>query len=601
MTAARLFNIKNHYIGESVFYKDYFTNRSLHEIASYQLVPENLPSDIKKEVVISNNKVTKSRPPTILRGHRRPSLSDMEIALIVSSYDNTPTPVISHTLGITDKMVKLTYNAYKNNNIPSIPMVMITDTSRYLNKDILRTIYPADEVNNPDDPLTDKELLRNDVQPQHDVRIYQEFHRQQIKRGNTIGELTRLRGNLRPSRHFEEVHLALHGRTWSNEFERVFSKGVLNSYSVIRSSFPYFLPYYVKSKDKYNNDIHLYNKSYYDLYGTRQHTYLIKAVLENIKHWQTSLGVELEDSSFTTSNIYLLNTILNSNPNKLGTLYTKNKEFIYDNKGKLSDHKHELIYTTDSLKLSNYRPKPDNPFYIPYNIVRPCYTMRSQASPLTDLNNNIRYRLNNETYKKFELKEYKPKGTEYYIAIKCLVCDSLVFKHGGTTCQCGKVTAIFNDYTNRNINKSNIKLKPIKLKIKGKLKEFIENHSEELGDLNTDGEYLISNKEYVLGKSKHLFPKSKLDIPKGYNMYTSSNRYKYNYRLSTKSTVEVFIDTTTDIEDQITAHLYQYSHHLKRILPHKLGVYNLTPYDVLPLYIDFHLPISNTSQEPILV
>lgn len=71
----------------------------------------------------------------------RPDLSDIEISLIHSTWNNIPTSHLAEVLNVTEVRIKQIRKATEhlyhqaNTPLPSLPLVTITDTSRYLTED----------------------------------------------------------------------------------------------------------------------------------------------------------------------------------------------------------------------------------------------------------------------------------------------------------------------------------------------------------------------------------------------------------------------------------------------------------------------------------
>ena len=98
----------------------------------------------------------------------RPDLSDIEIALIHSSHGNIPEEVLATMLNITKvrlrQIRKATEALYhqKDTPLPTLPLVTITDTSKYWTDDELFDAYQINRDDIPSDyGITYKDLLRS--------------------------------------------------------------------------------------------------------------------------------------------------------------------------------------------------------------------------------------------------------------------------------------------------------------------------------------------------------------------------------------------------------------------------------------------------------
>ena len=99
----------------------------------------------------------------------RPDLSDIEIALIHATWENIPVEHMATTLNITvtrlKQIRKATEHLYKQAGVrlPQLPLVTLTDTSRYWSED--------EVINTYGDILTSKDLLRRASRQSQDLNF----------------------------------------------------------------------------------------------------------------------------------------------------------------------------------------------------------------------------------------------------------------------------------------------------------------------------------------------------------------------------------------------------------------------------------------------
>jgi len=123
-------------------------NLTFKEIAGFHKSPtvSVKEEDIVREVKAQNKFLRLSSHTTSIKP-LRPDISDIELALIHSSKDNIPNEVLCTMLNITKNRLtylrKSTAPLYKaaNTPLPNLPLVTITDTSRYWEEDELLDTY----------------------------------------------------------------------------------------------------------------------------------------------------------------------------------------------------------------------------------------------------------------------------------------------------------------------------------------------------------------------------------------------------------------------------------------------------------------------------
>ena len=585
MTATKLYNIKEHYLDDFEYTDTTLKVRSAHELGEIQGLPENLPATDKREIVIANNKKLKIKSPLISNTSLRPTLSDMEIALIVSSYGVISTKLLAHTLNVHTLVINNTYKKFKYEKLLHLPLISIMDSSRYLSEDNERTIYNHDDMNHLDDPLTSKELLwQTSPEQEIDQKILTTYIDKQIERGNTFESYARFAGYFFVTKNVETEHFALYGRTWSDYFTSIFKKGVLNTYTIPNTitKLPYSVPT-VKRLTGTRQVKYIYHQPYTLTHNLYQHTHLLYTYLNKYQQYNIE---EQEDSSFTYNNINTLNLMMNSSPNVTANTI---RPFVYKPQTFLNN---KVIYTTDYSKIRGYKPT-NNEMYVPYNIVRPAIYNRAFCSPLQDKNNMLRYRFPPNTYTKLKPTQYLPiRANHPYPAILCTKCQTLLSKHTVTQCKCKAVRITFNIYHIAQENHKDIQIKNIKINL-DKLKDTkLTNKIKQVLDITDNAKSILKSKQqYAYGKVSNLLYKSTL--PKHHNVYTSSIKHSHQFSSTNKGHIEVF----TDSKDDIQLHLYNYSNKLLKQQPSTKGMFNFTP-NVLPLYVQFTLPIHCTSQEP---
>jgi hypothetical protein len=149
---------KDLYIGNMYTTQEQEKVRQVKEItAGAQLTPVDLSTKDAYTQTKELNKQTKVSPPTLTKNTLRPAVTDTEIALIHATYYTTPIDIIAHTLSLSVEQVRDIHSQTQHHLLPSIPMVMVTDTSRFITEDRLNTLY---ESQNEPTINTSKELLR---------------------------------------------------------------------------------------------------------------------------------------------------------------------------------------------------------------------------------------------------------------------------------------------------------------------------------------------------------------------------------------------------------------------------------------------------------
>lgn len=595
--ASTLYNVKPVYLSDLKFTDTTLKIRSSHDLAPIHFIPENLSGKDKMSLVKKFNKKVKVTPPQISQYSTRPTLSDMEISLIVSSFNSIPASTIAHTLNIHEDRVITIYNQYKHEPLRQLPLIAIYDTSRDITEDNERAIYKAGDLNHIDDPLTNKELLRPSLSDESiDINLLTSYITSRYQAGDTHKQYGALAGHIYSPTNIEELHTSLYGRAWSDDFGSVFKKSILNNHVVVGVSMPYYHSYFIKKTDRYDNTIYLKHPSYFMRYNLSQHTYLAKTYLDMYNKVNLEL---LEDSTFTETHAVNLNILFNTDPNKIPILFNDSKHDVLSIGAKtLSNYinkeiNHKVIYTTDLSLLANY--KPSSTFYLPYNIVRPPIFLKAVGSPLQDKNKKLRYRFPPNTYERFIPKAPRGKASSLtpYPAVVCKKCNTYLSIHTVKTCECKAISInaqlvssrtpkVHSCGTIKNISVNITKLPP---QLKDKLKAF------------TNKDVIKSKNKYMYGQNKKLFYMSKYR-PASYYSYTSAIKYQHEFNSYVKYHVEVYQDSTSP--HGFTYHTYNYSSKLQQQQPSTLGIFNVTP-NILPLYTSFSFPVPTTLKEPHIV
>ena len=156
MEASDLLNIEDTYVGDMVSPSISKKSVYVNEASKAYKLPEDMPIKEKEQRVKQYNKEVKKKIKlTTMR--ERPKLTDMEIALILASHAHTPLDILAHTLNLSVLMVKRVIAQYSCNAIPQMPLVMVSDTARYWDKDTIKDSNDVVKLNNPKHPLSTKE------------------------------------------------------------------------------------------------------------------------------------------------------------------------------------------------------------------------------------------------------------------------------------------------------------------------------------------------------------------------------------------------------------------------------------------------------------
>lgn len=538
------------YVGDMVYTEEQNKVRYVGDIAEMQGIPEDLTTEVKFKEVKDNNKRLKINPPLLTKQTKRPSLTDTEIALIHASYYNVPHYIIAHTLNISEEEIKRTYEQTKHHVLPSFPLLMITDTSRYWTEDEERVIYDNDSLNHIDDPLTHKELLRsfNEEQRQTDLKIFSSHLSYTAIEGNTIFPSTGLAGSIKLPEDIQEESFGLYGEPKHQIHTAV--ERTLTGYNLDTSinyhtnTYQYKMIFNKKFKYTQHSPYLLAN----DYVTSPFHIELANLLLKEYKLDITEedaykLPILLSSSPQVTLNVatsHLIKDIVTSpSPNHLH-IYTTKLSFYKDYKE--SNLTTSLDYLTDTpTDYFDFKDSVDISLTTlvtasPYQSIRPPSYLRAYASPLKDTHGNFRYRFINPKHITDSHKEHTPKPTNLSYGIICHECYSLLSSDTHLTCP-------------------HIKLK-------------------------------INNFKNYLTKRKPL--KEQLRTHTKYD-------YMYKPTEAHKTIYTIFLDTLSPPS---------YSIHYYHTLPSNSTPESLIDYiisispNLLPLYTNISIPIHSTLQEP---
>jgi len=181
------------YISEMFYNEEQEKVRQVKEIGTFQGLPADLPVSQMYEQVKLNNKKTRKSPPNLTKDNLRPAITDTEIALIHACYYTIPHEVLAHILNLSTAQLKDIHNQTQHTLLPSIPMVMITDTSRYLSDDNINELmgYPSDSNSNSKDDILNEinkdNMTRHDdlEDPYNDSYINSKDNQEKLKDTNT--------------------------------------------------------------------------------------------------------------------------------------------------------------------------------------------------------------------------------------------------------------------------------------------------------------------------------------------------------------------------------------------------------------------------------
>jgi len=588
--ASKLFNLPDVYLDDFQYTEASYSVRSSHELAENSSIPRDLEGTTKMALVKKHNKITKINPPKISSHSPRPDLTDIEIALIVSSYNTVPISLIQHTLNLPKRTIEDIYNKYKHEPIVQVPLIAISDTSRYLNEENLRYIYDSTDFHHIDDPLTDKELLRQSTLKSNkeesiDSSCYTGYLSERIKGGDTLKSPTRTSGYIFPIKDFTSSYSQLYGRTWSDHFETVFTKSILDNnvfYTINKSTYlPNDVQYKTNIANKWNTTVHLPHTNYYISYNNHTPTNLAKTYLDFYKSTTVkNKEVQNDDTYWTQGTVYLLVPLLYNNPNMITNFTLNPTPTTIFNKD------YNVTYTTYRYHYQNFKPDDNNHLYLQYHILRPSIYDRCIASPLQDKNQELRYTFPRNTYK--PLANNKDKYDTTFPAIHCNNCNTFLSKHTSLVCECKQLRITVNTLSLAK-RTHKIKVKPITININSLSPELRQKVNKHLNIELTD-KPLKSKLNYAYGQIKDLKPNSIKQ--RSLYQYTSSIKYQHQFRQTTKTFLQVFQEPNSSF----SLHLYNYNPKLNN--KHKL--FNITP-DVLPLYTSFNFPLANTAQEPYVI
>ena len=176
------------FLGEMSVNPKTFQNLTFSEVCSMQKSPTlGVTEEHMKSMAKKTNKLLKISSYASSSKPLRPDLSDIEIALIHSTWGNIPVSHMAETLNITEvrlkQIRKATEHLYKQANtpLPSLPLITITDTSRYwTDEEVIDTYGDLDPklteglsnyVSKPSDILEYKDLLRSLKQQSKDLNF----------------------------------------------------------------------------------------------------------------------------------------------------------------------------------------------------------------------------------------------------------------------------------------------------------------------------------------------------------------------------------------------------------------------------------------------
>jgi len=158
------------FLGEMVVNPRTFYSMTFTEVASMHKSPTlGVTLEHIKREAQAHNKYLKVSNFATSNKPLRPDLSDIEIALIHSTWNSTDPKLIADALNISvirlKQVRKSTAHLYKQHNtaLPQLPLVMLTDTSRYWTEDEL--------LENYGDLKTTKDLLRGAPTQSQDLNL----------------------------------------------------------------------------------------------------------------------------------------------------------------------------------------------------------------------------------------------------------------------------------------------------------------------------------------------------------------------------------------------------------------------------------------------
>lgn len=404
MEASDLLNIEDAYVGDMVSTTISKRTVYVNEASKAFKLPEDMPIKEKEKRVKQYNKEVKKKI-SLSVSRDRPKLTDMEIALILATHAHTPLEILMHTLNLSGEMIKKVINKYSGNAIPQMPLVMVSDTARYWDKNTVKDSNDVVKLNNPNHPLTAKELLRS-------TRDNAETDQTPNERG-FISNGRRTCSNIYDTTYSEEQSLKVY-------FER--TKGNADNSDVATLA-----PYKVAVNNRsvviggvpdYSN---LNNTLLHTMYG-----------VPNNKHNTLLINTDLNTAICRLLNVDSTSTHVI--PNRVTT-----QVMVYNNRlshtyhvGRHSNNSNSL--TRDTIVLhKDYNLDSTHYMYVPYYFVRPHLFDRAHGEPLLTTNRELKYRVPEQlNYVTIKPTHRLPLVK---VVVRCNKCNTKMYT-SDTKCNC---------------------------------------------------------------------------------------------------------------------------------------------------------------------
>ena len=506
-------------------------------------VPEQL-TDVEQLTELNKLKATgakPSRPTTRIR----PNLSDIEISFLVSNYKIMGRESLAHILHMTVYQLTRSYNRYKHNPIHLAPVTIITDTSRWMDKDTERKVYASDDLNNTDDPITYKELLRVSKEEQlkeanRDISIYEKYPSAGIE--ERIGKRSKYAERPVPNTTEELTSFLIGTRTKYSRGERV------------NTSFPINLYRYSKQSNKQSRGRKTNTKSL--LVPTTLGTYFTKDIpvsrsnIPMIMHVMNtpstiSRYLSIPTKLYVQGNLLVVRGTSTTSFNMYKPVPYLHDWFLQTLKGEVTVNygNNEVVYDYLPLDVTHV-------VYLPFHVIRPHIKQRAFCSPIFDNSNNnsLRYRGDVRRLKSITKKITKRPTVMY--AVVCAQCDSILTEHTSTHCEHLRVLATYDKI-------QSCKFRPLK--------------------------FNVSDKSLLDTKAKH------------FNKYGSLYHNDINYVNTIRQVLTVYKEEESS---DFALFPYKYSETLRKAIPKSFGIYSLRKLDYNQVPASIAFPVSNLPQEP---
>jgi len=471
---------QNNTISDTLYISDMFYNeeqekvRQVKEIGTFQGLPADLPTSQMYEQVKLNNKQTRKSPPNLTKDNLRPAITDTEIALIHACYYTVPQEVLAHILNLSIKQLKDIHDQTQHTLLPSIPMVMITDTSRYLSDSHINELmgYPSNDEpedtrytnlkDNHDDDFnisTNKELLRISKTEQAILKDIETHISKHLKEEDKETSVQLPTTTIQANCNIDEVNTGINGEAkclltqsevdnlnstsrklpFKNYHSLPFFKYVETGYGAIKLNIPSLY-------QKFN----FHTSKLYTLISNKLLTYYSSSYLTD-EVYDKHPSLEDKRNVFLSLPLFL-STNLNVVLNKLFHTPTKKYSFFNPKTNITST----IVYKDHLKGQEKYKSffNKDNNEYITYTyhkITKPHFYERAFNAKLfnkhnvlnfipdDDLRNNIQQSLKRDNViPKCTISEVADRNREIKLAIVCPKCNTLLSKD--TTLECPHIT-----------------------------------------------------------------------------------------------------------------------------------------------------------------